>query len=152
LLTACASAPPKTNAQLDRARAEVQTLERDPAAQQSASRELEAARAELQQAETALEKREPQEQVTHLAYLATRHAEIGQSRLIEARARQEVSEGEAERNRVLLEARTREAQAAKSAAQSAQSAAQSARSEALSMAQQLAALQAQQTQRGMVVT
>lgn len=158
ILAACASAPSK-NDQLDQARAQVQTLSQDPLAAQAASRELNAARGELQQAESALEKKRPPEEVTHLAYLATRHAEIGQARIAEARARERVAQGEADRNRVLLEARTREAEAAKSQAQSNAMAAEAARQEALAAradaetaAQQLAALQAQQTRRGMVMT
>ena len=158
ILAACASAPSK-NDQLDQARSQVQTLSQDPLASQAASRELNAARGELQQAESALEKKRPPEEVTHLAYLATRHAEIGQARIAEARARERVAQGEADRNRVLLEARTREAEAAKSQAQSNAMAAEAARQEALAAradaetaAQQLAALQAQQTRRGMVMT
>ena len=143
------------------------------AATQAATRELESARSELQQAEAAFEKRRPVDEVNHLAYLATRHAEIGQARIADARARQQIAQGEAERNRVLLEARTREAQRATQEARAAQSEAQmqaqaanTARQEALAarteadtaranadtMAQQLAALQAEQTKRGMVMT
>jgi outer membrane protein OmpA-like peptidoglycan-associated protein len=122
-LAACASAPQR-NDQLEQARAQVQTLSQDPLATQAASRELEAARSELGQAEAAFEKREPVDRVNHLAYLATRHAEIGQARIAEARAREQIAQGEAERNRVLLEARTREAERATQQAQSAQATAQ----------------------------
>jgi outer membrane protein OmpA-like peptidoglycan-associated protein len=143
-LAACASAPERSE-QLEQARAHVQTLSQDPMAAQAASRELEAARNELSQADAALEQGKSQEEVNHLAYLAARHAEIGQARIAEARARQQIAQGEAERNRTLLEARTREAEAAKREAVQA-------RSSAESMAQQLAMLQAEQTQRGMVMT
>jgi len=165
LLVGCASAP-KRNDQLEQARAQVQTLSQDPMAAQAASRELEAARSELEQAEAALKQHEPVENVTHLAYLAGRHAEIGQARIAEARAREQVAQGEAERNRVLLEARTQEAHAAQAEAQTQTQAAQAARTEAEaarqeataaqanaeSMAQQLADLKAEQTKRGMVMT
>jgi outer membrane protein OmpA-like peptidoglycan-associated protein len=158
ILAACASAP-KKNDQLDEARAQVQTLSQDPLASQAASRELTAARGELQQAESALEKQRPAEEVTHYAYLASRHAETGEARIAEARARERVSQGEAERNRVLLEARTRDASRAQAAAQNNAQAADAARQEALSAradadtaAQQLAALQAEKTKRGMVMT
>lgn len=171
-LAACATTP-KTNARLDQARAQVQTLSQDPLASQAASRELETARVELQQAEAALEKRQPVGQVDHFAYLASRHAEIGQARIAEARAREQIAQGEAERNRVLLQARTRqaehatqqayaaqsaaeartqEAEAAKQDALAARAEAETANANAESMAQQLAALQAEQTKRGMVVT
>ena len=164
---------PKRNDQLEQARAQVQTLSQDPAAAQAASRELEAARGELSQAEAAFEKHARVEDVNHLAYLAARHAEIGQARIAEARAREQVAQGEAERNRVLLDARTREAERATQQAKAAQSEAQmqtqaaqsaqqealaarteadSARADAASMAQQLADLQAEETKRGMVMT
>lgn len=158
ILAACASAP-KKNDQLDQARAEVQTLSQDPLSSQAASRELTSARGELQQAEDALQKGRPPEEVTHLAYLATRHAQAGEARVAEARARERVTQGEADRNRVLLDARTREAEAAKASAQNNAQAAEAARQDALSAradaetsAQQLAALQAEQTKRGMVMT
>jgi outer membrane protein OmpA-like peptidoglycan-associated protein len=158
ILAGCASAP-KKNDQLDQARAEVQTLSQDPLSTQAASRELNAARGELQQAEEALQKSRPPEEVSHFAYLATRHAQAGEARVEEARARERVAQGEAERNRVLLEARTREAEAAKATAQSNATAAEAAKQDALAAradaettAQQLAALQAEQTKRGMVMT
>lgn len=158
VLCGCATAPTH-NDQLDRAQSQVQTLSQDPMASQAASRELEAARTELSQAQTALEKHEPADEVTHLAYMATRHAEIGQARIAEMRAKEQVSQGEAERNRVLLNARTQEAERAKDQAQAQMQEAQAAKQEALAaradadtMAQQLASLRAQKTQRGMVVT
>jgi outer membrane protein OmpA-like peptidoglycan-associated protein len=165
LLGACATAPERVE-QLEQARAEVQALERDPLATQRATCELQAARGTLQRAESALEEGAPREEVVHLAYVAERHAEIGQARLTEARAREQVAQGEAERNRVLLEARTREAELAASKAREAQAAAQAksqeleqarqaelaARSELESMQQQFKELEAKQTSRGMVLT
>jgi len=172
LLVGCASAP-KRNDQLEQARAQVQTLSQDPLASQAASRELEAARAELEQAEGAFKERKPVEDVTHLAYLAGRHAEIGQARIAETRAREQVAQGEAERNRVLLDVRTgqaeratQDARAAQAEAQTQTQAALAARAEAETsrqdamnaqanadtIAQQLAALKAEQTKRGMVMT
>lgn len=150
-MAACASAP-KRVAQLDEARAKVHTLSQDPLAQEAASRELAAARATLEQAETALKEREPQERVAHLAYLAGRNAEIGMARIEEAKAREEIADAEAGRNRVLLEARTEEVDKAKqqTAVAQADAAAQAADADAARRA--LADLQAEQTQRGMVLT
>ncbi len=79
-VAACASAP-KRVAQLDEARVKVEALSQDPLAQQAASRELAAARANLEQAEAALKKGEPETQVAHFAYLAGRNAEIGEARI-----------------------------------------------------------------------
>ena len=158
LLAACASAPPRSDT-LEHARAQVQTLSAEPLAQQAAAHDLDSARASLQQAETALSQHKPPEMVDHLAYLASRHADAGEARVEEARARQEVARGQEDRNRVLLEARTRDAQAAQSQAEAAQSQALAAKSQAEAAQQQLAStqqqlqdLQAKQTNRGMVLT
>jgi hypothetical protein len=165
LLAACATQPQR-NEQLDQARSTVQTLSGDPLAQQAAAHDLQAARDNLRLADDAQSKHEPQVEVTHLAYLAQRHADAGLARIEEARARQEVARGEEERNRVLLEARTREAQHAQSQAQAAQSQAQAAQLEAQSAQQQaqsaqqqlqaaqqqLQDMQAKHTNRGMVLT
>jgi len=158
LLTACATQPQR-NEQLEQARSAVQTLSADPLAQQAAAHDLDAARDNLRLADDAQSKHEPMTDVTHLAYLAQRHADAGQARIEEARARQEVARSEEERNRVLLEARTREAQNAQSQAQAAQQQAAAAQQQAQSAQQQLQAaqqqmqeMQAKQTNRGMVLT
>jgi outer membrane protein OmpA-like peptidoglycan-associated protein len=104
--------------------------------------------------------------VDHLAYLALRHAQAGEARVSEARARQEIARAQEDRNKILLAARTREAQNAQAQAQSAQAQAQNAQVQAdlaknaavaaqaqlASTQQQLADLQAKKTDRGMVVT
>lgn len=165
LLAACASVPQR-NDQLDQARAEIDTLAQEPLAQQAAGRDLAAARQSLQQAEVALQQHQPPGIVDHLAYLALRHAQAGEARVSEARARQEVARAQEDRNRILLEARTREAQNAQAQAQNAQAQAQNAQAQAdvaktealsaqaqlASAQQQLAELQAKKTDRGMVLT
>ncbi|HKT74205.1 MAG TPA: OmpA family protein [Steroidobacteraceae bacterium] len=144
VLAACASAPQRSE-QLEQARAEIETLSQDPLAGSAASQDLEAARDHLHQAQTALQQKRPMNEVDHLAYLAKRNAQTGEARVAQAHARQDVAQGEEERNRVLLESRTREAQNAKTQAQEAQSQLANAQ-------QQLADLQAKQTDRGVVVT
>lgn len=172
LLAACASVPQRSD-QVDQARAEINTLAQEPLAQQAAGRDLAAARQSLQQAEVAQQQHQPPGIVDHLAYLAMRHAQAGEARVSEARARQEVARAQEDRNKILLESRTREAQNAQSQAQNAQAQAQSAQAQAqdaqvqadiaknaalaaqsqlASAQQQLADLQAKKTDRGMVVT
>ncbi len=136
-LAACAATPPHSD-QLDRARTQVDLLSQDPMAQQAASKDLEAARNRLAQAEAAQQHNEPLSEVNHLAYLAERHAQVGQARVQEAVAKQQVASASEDRGRALLEARSREANNAKEQLAAAQAA--------------LAALQAKQTDRGMVVT
>ena len=172
VLAACVSVPQRSE-QVEQARVAVDTLSQSPLAQQAAGRDLEAARRSLQQAEVAQQQSQPPAVVDHLAYLAQRHAEAGEARVSEAQARLDVAHGQEERNRILLEARTREAQNAQSQALSAQAQAQNAQAQAqsaqaqaeiakneaqaaqaqlASAQQQLADLQAKKTDRGMVVT
>jgi len=151
VLAGCASAPKRVE-QLEQARAEVQTLAQDPQAATAASRELTAARASLAAADQALTEKKPVAEITHHAYVAERQAEIGQARLAELRSKEQVSQGEAERNRVLLEARTMQAESAMRDARTAQSQAQAQSQEAEAARKALAELQAKQTERGMVLT
>jgi outer membrane protein OmpA-like peptidoglycan-associated protein len=179
LLAACASVPQRSE-QVEQARAEIETLAQQPLAQQAAARDLDAARAALQQAEAAEQQKAPPDVVDHLGYLAMRHAQAGEARVSEARARQEVARGQEERNRILLEARTRDAQNAQAQALNAQAQAQNAQAQAQSAQaqaensraqaeiakdqalaaqqqladtqKQLADLQAKKTDRGMVLT
>jgi outer membrane protein OmpA-like peptidoglycan-associated protein len=144
LLAGCASAPQR-NDQLEQARVEVQNLSADPLAQQAASDDLAAARASLDQAEGAFQQKAPPEKVDQLAYLATRHAQAGEARISEARARQEVARAQHDRDDILLAARERETQNAKTEAAVAQTQLASAR-------QELMDLQAKQTNRGLVMT
>jgi len=144
VLGGCASTP-QSNGELEQARSQVQALSAEPLAQQAAAHDLDAARASLSQADAALAQHKPPEVVDHLAYLARRHADAGQARVDEASARQEMASAQDERNRILLSARTQEAQNAKAQAQSAQ--------QQLADAQrQLQDMQAKQTERGMVIT
>jgi outer membrane protein OmpA-like peptidoglycan-associated protein len=144
VLAACASAPQRSE-QLEQARAQIQTLSQDPLAQQAAGRDLEAARKSLQQAEIALQQKQPLATVDHLAYLARRHAEAGEARVSEVHSRQEVARAQEDRNKILMDARSREAQ-------NAQAQSQSAQAQLASAQQQLADLQAKKTDRGIVVT
>ena len=143
-IAACASAPQRSE-QVEQARAEIQTLSQDPLAQQSAGKDLEAARKSLQDAETALQQRQPPAVVDHYAYLAKRHAEAGEARVSEAHSRQEVARTEADRNKILMDSRNREAM-------NAQAQAEAAKAQLANAQQQLADLQAKQTDRGVVVT
>ena len=151
VLSACASAPQR-NDQLEQARAEVQTLAADPMAQQAASSDLDQARTSLNQAESAFQQKRPPEKVNQLAYLALRHAQAGEARISEARARQEVAKAQEERNHIQLQAREREAENAKAEAATARNTAAAAQSELANARQELNDLQAKQTDRGMVMT
>jgi outer membrane protein OmpA-like peptidoglycan-associated protein len=151
IMAACASAPQR-NDQLEQARAEVQTLSADPLAQQAAQGDMDAARASLNQADTAFQQKEAPEKVNQLAYLATRHAQAGEARIAEARARQEVARAQQDRDKILLSARERETQNAQTQTAVAQSQTAAAQSDLARAKQELADLQAKQTDRGLVLT
>ena len=164
LLAACASAPKRVD-QLEQARSDVQTLSQDPLAQQAASQELANARTSLDAADAAMKKGK-REDVLHYSYLASQQAKTGEEHVAEARSKEEVAKGEGDRNRVLLDSRTREAENATAEAQAqtrvaqaqaqqadaARQEAEAARREAEDTQRQLAELQAKQTDRGMVLT
>lgn len=158
LVAACATAPTR-NDRLDEARAEVEKISADPLAQQAAGKDIEQARNDLQRAETAFQQRKPPQEVDHLAYLALRHAQAGEARIAEARARQQIAQAQEERTRVQLEARERETQNARNATENARNSAAAAQGEAATAQgelararQELQDLQAKQTARGMVMT
>jgi outer membrane protein OmpA-like peptidoglycan-associated protein len=150
-LAACASAPQRSE-QVEQARAEIQTLTQDPLAQQAAGKDLEAARKSMQDAEMALQQKQPPAVVDHYAYIAKRHAEAGEARVAEAHSRQEVARAEGDRNKILMDSRSRETVNAQSQAEAAKNQAAAAQAQLANTQQQLADLQAKQTDRGVVVT
>jgi outer membrane protein OmpA-like peptidoglycan-associated protein len=150
LLGACASTP--KHASLEQARTEVQTLQQDPLVAQAASSELAAARKSLDSAEDALQHGKAMSTIDHYAYLATQQARTGEARIAEMRAKEQVAKGAADRNRVLLDARTQEADVATATAKQEQQNAEVARAEADDAQRELAEMQAKKTDRGMVVT
>ncbi len=150
-IAACASAPQRSE-QVEQARAEIQMLTQDPLAQQAAGRDLEAARKSMQDAEMALQQKKPPAVVDHYAYLAKRHAEAGEARVAEAHSRQEVASAQADRDKILMDSRTREAMNAQAQTETAKNQTAAAQAQLANAQQQLADLQAKQTDRGVVVT
>ncbi len=162
VLAACASAPQR-NDLLEQARAEVQSLSQDPEAQRAAPMQLQAAQQDLQRADEAFARHADPEEVSYLAFRAQREAQIGRAHTDEARARDELAKANSERDRILLQARTQEAERARDAAstqaqraelaqqqaQQAQQQAQQAQQQLEQERRQLSDLQAKQTQRGL---
>jgi outer membrane protein OmpA-like peptidoglycan-associated protein len=172
LLAACATTSPESQSALAQARTAVERLEAQPLASQNAGKPLQDARAALAAAQSA-DREHKSAEVMHQSYLARRDAEVGEAMIQEATARNAMSQAQAQRERVLLEARERDAAAARAqalqaqqAAQQAQDAqlqaqlqaqqsaqqAQAAQQQALEEQQQLEAMKAKQTDRGMVLT
>ena len=141
-LSACAMTP-EASSDVERARAAVTRVESMPDASTSAGAELQQAQQSLRKAEDALSKRESQDEIAHLSYLAERQAGIAEAKIREAAALARTKDAAAQRNAALLQARERETAAAQQRAASAEAVA----ADALKQLQD-----AKQTDRGVVLT
>lgn len=157
ILGACASTP-KSIAELDTARAVVAQVESSPRAGVAAENVAEA-RKSLDRANKLAGNGGKLDDIKFESEIAATHAQIANEKILTALAKEEAEKGNVQRQAVLIEAREREAQlraqqanAAKSAAEMAQAEAASARQHAASLEDELKALQAKQTDRGMVLT
>jgi outer membrane protein OmpA-like peptidoglycan-associated protein len=164
-LAGCSGLPDRVDS-VEQARQSITTVEREPLAGRVAAEELAQAREALAAADRAFEEREPLPLIEHRAYVAQRYADISRELVSEARAREEVARGEAERNRIIAEAREREAAAAQRTAQETareldvqqratdeqSRAALAAEERARELERELEQLEAQNTDRGLVLT
>jgi len=164
-LAGCGGLPDRVDS-LEQARTSVSAVEREPLSGRVAGEELMAARDALAAADEAYEEKEPLTVIEHHAYVAQRYADISRELVSEASAREEVQRGEAERNRIIADARTREAEQAARAAQVATReldvqtraveeqarAAQAAEDRNLALERELEQLEARNTDRGLVLT
>ena len=157
-LAACTTTPTR-NATLEEARSAVAAARGDTAVTRAAGTELRAAEQALDRATALWREGEDAADVDHYAYLARERASLAQD-VARLRTADEQTRALAQaRERILLQARTREAdlaqQRADVAQQRAQSASRAADEQARANAQlqrELQQLQAKQTSRGMVVT
>ena len=164
LMAACASHGPLPA--LEQARSTVERAGTNPAVGQYAQIELKDARDMLARADKVWASDKDESEAKHLAYLAEQRAEIASNT---ARARQldaEIQQAGSETDRLRLQARTREADDATKRAQLAQqqamtaeqraaqqqAAARSAQERVGVLENQLRELEAQQTERGLLVT
>ncbi|MEO7386621.1 MAG: OmpA family protein [Gammaproteobacteria bacterium] len=160
----CASREPLP--ELVTARQEVQAAAQDPEAAKAGALRLADAQEALAQAESAAASHKSDDVVKGFAYTATRNAQIARAQAAEVRNRAQVAQGEANRNAVLLDARTQEADAARAAAAANANAAMAnarqadaatdeadrLKAEAARLKAELEALNAVSTDRGMVLT
>jgi outer membrane protein OmpA-like peptidoglycan-associated protein len=157
LLAACASAP-QPNAALMTARAAVQSAEADPNVSKFAALDLEAAKKELDIAESAA-MHHNDAQIDQPAYLAAQTARLAQARGAAKADDARVAAGQVERDRIQLAARTREVDTAEAKASAANMDANAAKMDAAAATAQAARLQAEidqlkatPTDRGLVLT
>ena len=144
---------------LEQARTSYAQAEQTPAVVANAPVPLQEANQALQRAERVWADDHDTKEVQHLASLAIQRVEIAKTTAEKKVAETQIQQATEERDRVLLEARTREAQRAQheavqatQQAQVATSQAQVATGQVQQLQQELAALKAQQTDRGLVLT
>ncbi len=135
---------PKSNPALDAARNAVQSADADPNVSKFAALDLQAAKDELREAESAQLKHD-KAGVAQPAYLAAQTARLAQIRASAKADDARVAAGQAERDRIQLNARTNEVDSAKLARDQATQKASDLQSE-------VDALKAKPTDRGLVLT
>lgn len=157
--TACSSTPARID-ELEVARSAVQQVESIPDAGKYAADEVTAAHDALREADRLAAERESRDEIRQAAYLAKRHADIAAEQISRGKAEERTAAANAERQRVLLQAREQEAAAARQEAeraqQQAEQTAQDAQRNAAMLEERLrelqSELQAKQTDRGLVLT
>jgi outer membrane protein OmpA-like peptidoglycan-associated protein len=157
VLGACVSTP-QPNAALETARSAVQSAEADPNVSKYAALDLDAAKKDLEVAESAANHHRDAE-IAQPAYLATQTARLAQARAAAKADDARVAAGQAERDRIQLEARSREVDKAQAQANAAKMEANAANQQASAATDQASRLQAEidqlkatPTDRGLVLT
>lgn len=150
LLAACSSTPERIE-ELELARAVVPQVEASPRAGVAASNVSEA-RKSLDRANRLVDSGGKIGDIQFEAQVASRNAQIANEKILAAQAREEIEQGEADRQAVLVQAREAEARRSGQQAQAAQQQAQVAEQRASTLEQELAELKAKKTDRGMVLT
>ncbi|WP_417516090.1 OmpA family protein [Marinobacter sp.] len=138
VLVAGCSSTPVENAMVDEARASYTKIKDDPDVARSGDRQLRSARDELNRAESLLEEGKDTVLIEHAAYLANRHAQIASEQGERARLQEEINSAEERRRELMLDQRSSEAE--------------QARREAEMLRKRMEELQAERTDRGMVLT
>jgi outer membrane protein OmpA-like peptidoglycan-associated protein len=139
----CATMPPDYPA-LDTARSAVQSAEADPNVSKYAALDLQTAKTELQEADAAAMKHD-ETGIVQPAYMATQTAHLAQLKASAKAEDARVAEGQTERDRIQLAARTNEVASATLARDQAAQRAAALQSE-------VDALKAKPTDRGLVLT
>lgn len=136
LLAGCAGTP--DNTQLNEAQAIYEEIKDNPNVVRSGPTQLRAAREKLDEAQRLREEDADEERVTHVAYLAQRHAQIAKEQGEQAALQNEIESAESRREEIRLQMQSLETQ--------------QARQEAQELRLQMEAMQAEETDRGMVLT
>ncbi len=140
----CSTSPTRANLTLEHARLGYMQAQQNPQVASNAPVSLHEAEQALQQAEQAW-KDDNEEEAQHLAYVAERKTAIARATAEQKGAESDIQRLGEERDRVLLESRTREAR-------QAQQEAQVATRRATQLEQELQELKARETERGLELT
>lgn len=165
MLAACSSAPTTTSL-LDQTRGDFSAAQSNPSVASNAPVEFKAAAEALDRANAAADKKESVEAIDKLAYLAKQKIAVAQEVAKRKQAESDVANAGRQRDEIRLQQRTQEADKAKVSAEQAKADADAARrqaeaatasvreeqSKSAALQQQLADLQAKQTDRGLVIT
>ena len=173
VFVAACSTTPTTTSTLDQARGDFMAAQSNPSIAASAPLEFKAAADALDRANAAAAKKESLNEIDKLAYIAKQKIATAQEVAKQKQAEADVANAGRQRDEIRLEARTAEANQARSAADRARMSAEQAKAEAdaaraqaeaatgtardeqaknAALQQQLADLQAKQTDRGLVIT
>lgn len=151
--------PPASNPLLQEAKNSYQQAEQDTAIVMNAPVALKEAEEALQKSEQLSEEGADKELVSHYAYISKQKVKIARETAELNAAQDEVERAETERQKVLIQARKAEAEAAERRAREALSQAkkermeaEQARKRAEELAKRVNELEAQQTERGLVLT
>lgn len=154
-IAACSSTPDQ-NTQLEQARAEYERAQSSSQVTSLAAEELKKAGDSLTAADRAWKEREEEARINHLAYLAKQRVTIAEETANNRAAQQTVESASAERDQMRLALRTNEADAAnRNLAQTEAEAArmrEAAEARVSDLESQLKELNAEKTERGMVLT
>jgi outer membrane protein OmpA-like peptidoglycan-associated protein len=149
-LCACASSP-QPNAALETARAAVQSAEADPNVSKYSALDLEAAKKDLEAAETAAIHHRDAE-IAQPAYLAAQTARLAQVRASAKADDARVAAGQVERDRIQLAARSRDVRNAETATNAAKAQTAVATEQSARLQAEIDQLKATPTNRGLVLT
>jgi len=149
-LGACASTP-EPNAALVNARIVVEKAQADPDVDKYAALDLDAARKQLDLAETAAANRDDAA-IAQPAYMAVQIARLAEAHGAAKADEARVAAGQGERDRIQLAARTREVNTAQVATDTAKLATNAALGQAARLQEEVDQLKAKPTPRGLVLT
>jgi OmpA-OmpF porin, OOP family len=150
VLSACSAAPAR-NESLETARTMVPQMESSPRAGIAAA-DIANARASLDSANRLAAAKAKRAEVDFEAQNAVLSAQIANEKILTAQANDEIADGTAQRQTVLLEARNREAQRNAQQAGDARREADASQQRVASLETQLADLKVKKTERGLVLT